>query len=54
MWDGDVVFALATGKVEARQQVLEGMAVRSVAEAIRRGVRSAASLGGVPSVGEAT
>lgn len=53
MWDGDVVFAVATGKVEARQQVLEEMAVRAVAEAIRRGVRTAGSLGGVPSVGEA-
>jgi L-aminopeptidase/D-esterase-like protein len=53
MWDGDVVFAVATGKVEARQQELEEMAVHAVAEAIRRGVRTAASLGGVPSVGEA-
>jgi L-aminopeptidase/D-esterase-like protein len=54
MWDGDVVFAVATGKVEARQQVVEGMAARAVAEAIRRGVRTAASLAGVPSVGETT
>ncbi len=53
MWDGDTVFAVATGKVEARQQVLEEMAVRAVGEAIRRGVRTAGSLGGVPSVGEA-
>ena len=53
MWDGDVVFAVATGKVEARQQVLEGMAVRAVAEAVRRGVRAATPLGGVPSVEEA-
>ena len=53
MWDGDVVFAVATGKVEARQQELEVMAVRAVAEAIRRGVRTAEPLGGVPSVGEA-
>jgi L-aminopeptidase/D-esterase-like protein len=53
MWDGDVVFAVATGKAEARQPELEEMAVRAVAEAIRRGVRTARSLGGVPSVGEA-
>lgn len=53
MWDGDVVFAVATGKAEARQQVLEELAVRAVAEAIRRGVRTARPLGGVPSVGEA-
>ncbi len=53
MWDGDVVFAVATGKVDARQQELEQMAVRAVAEAVRRGVRAAESLGDVPSVGEA-
>jgi L-aminopeptidase/D-esterase-like protein len=53
MWDGDVVFAVATGEAEARQQELEQMAVQAVAEAIRRGVRTAGSLGGVPSVGEA-
>jgi hypothetical protein len=39
--------------VQARQQALEELSVRAVAEAIRRGVRSAGSLGGVPSVGEA-
>jgi L-aminopeptidase/D-esterase-like protein len=53
MWDGDVVFAVATGTAGGRQQVLEEMAVRAVAEAIRRGVRAAAPLGGMPSVGEA-
>jgi L-aminopeptidase/D-esterase-like protein len=52
MWDGDTVFAIATGEVEAPQRDLEAMAARAVAEAIRRGVRSAGSLGGVPAVGE--
>jgi len=52
MWDGDTVFAIATGEVEAPQRDLEAMAAKAVAEAIRRGVRSAVSLGGVPAVGE--
>jgi L-aminopeptidase/D-esterase-like protein len=52
MWDGDTVFAVATGEVDASQRDLEQMAMRAVAEAIRRGVRSAVSLGGVPAVGE--
>jgi L-aminopeptidase/D-esterase-like protein len=51
MWDGDTVFALATGAVEASQPSLERMAVHAVAEAIRRGVRLAAPLGGYPAVG---
>ena len=53
IWDGDTVFSLATGEVEAPQAQLEEMAVRAVADAIRRGVRSAQSLGGVPAVGSA-
>jgi L-aminopeptidase/D-esterase-like protein len=52
MWDGDSVFALATGPLEAPQPDLERMASRAVAEAIRAGVRAAESLGGVPAVGE--
>ena len=54
IWDGDTVFSLATGESEAPQAVLERMAVRAVAEAIRRGVRLAEGLGGIPAVGEAT
>jgi L-aminopeptidase/D-esterase-like protein len=52
MWDGDVVFALGTGGAEASQPTLEAMAMRAVAESIRRGVRLAEPLGGVPAVGE--
>ncbi len=52
MWDGDTVFALATGEIEAAQPTLERMASRAVVEAIRRAVRSAVTLGGVPAVGE--
>lgn len=51
MVDGDVVFALGAGGVDAPQAALERMAVACVAEAIRRGVRQAEPLGGVPSIG---
>jgi L-aminopeptidase/D-esterase-like protein len=51
MWDGDVVFALGTGVIESPQRTLEAMATRATAEAIRRGVRLAEPLGGVPAVG---
>jgi L-aminopeptidase/D-esterase-like protein len=51
MWDGDTVFAIATGGVDAAQRDLEAMASRAVAKAIRRGVRAAAPLGGVPAIG---
>ena len=51
MWDGDTVFAIATGEVDAPQRDLEAMASRVVAEAIRRGVRAAGPLGGVPAIG---
>jgi len=53
IWDGDTVFSLATGEVEAPQAMLEGLATRAVAEAIRRGVRLAEGIPGVPGVGEA-
>lgn len=39
IYDGDTVFALATGEIEAPQALLEELAVQVVAEAIRRGVR---------------
>jgi L-aminopeptidase/D-esterase-like protein len=54
MWDGDAVFSLGTGLVETPQPVLERMALRAVAEAIRRGVRLAEPLGGVPGLGGGT
>jgi L-aminopeptidase/D-esterase-like protein len=52
IWDGDTVFAVATGRVEAAQALVERLASDAVAEAIRRAVRLAEPLGGVPSVGE--
>jgi L-aminopeptidase/D-esterase-like protein len=51
MYDGDIVFALATGAIEAPQSTLERLAVRAVAESIRRAVRMAEPLGGFPAVG---
>lgn len=38
-WDGDTVFTLATGTVEADQRTIETLTVAAVADAIRRGVR---------------
>ncbi len=52
IWDGDAVFTLATGEVDAPQAVVEELAERAVAEAIRRGVRLAEGIPGVPGVGE--
>jgi L-aminopeptidase/D-esterase-like protein len=46
--DGDTVFAVGTGAVDAAQAALERLAGPVVAEAIRRGVRLAEPLGGVP------
>jgi L-aminopeptidase/D-esterase-like protein len=40
-YDGDTVFTLATGSVEAEQRTVERLAIQAVAEAIRRGVRGA-------------
>jgi L-aminopeptidase/D-esterase-like protein len=39
MWDGDTVFALATGGTEAPQPLLERLAEEVLAEAVRRAVR---------------
>lgn len=53
IWDGDTVFTLATGQVDAPQDLLEQMAGQAVAESIRRGVLRATGVPGAPSVGEA-
>jgi L-aminopeptidase/D-esterase-like protein len=54
MWDGDTVFSLATGETDAPQQELEEMAVETMAQAIRVAVRSAESVPGAPSIGDAS
>lgn len=51
LWDGDTVFTLATGKVEAAQDLLERLAEVATARAIRRGVSSATGVAGVPAAG---
>jgi L-aminopeptidase/D-esterase-like protein len=49
-FDGDLVFALASGIVEASVDLVAEMGADAIAEAIRSGVRSATTLGGVPSL----
>jgi L-aminopeptidase/D-esterase-like protein len=46
--DGDATFALSTGQVEAVFDVVANAAVLMVAEAIRNGVREAATVMGIP------
>jgi L-aminopeptidase/D-esterase-like protein len=46
--DGDTAFALATGEAEAAQRDVERLAEPVVAEAIRRAVRAAEGVPGVP------
>ncbi len=52
MFDGDTIFALATGEVAADATVVGAYAAEAVAEAIRRAVQSATSLGGVRAIAE--
>jgi L-aminopeptidase/D-esterase-like protein len=52
MWDGDTVFALATGEVDADQRALEALAMDAVGAAIRRAVLLARSVPGFPSARE--
>jgi L-aminopeptidase/D-esterase-like protein len=47
MFDGDTMFALATGEIDADASVIGAFAAEMTAEAIRRAVRAATSLGGV-------
>lgn len=51
IFDGDTVFTLATGEVEAEQRLVEELAERAVAEAVRRGVRLATGIPGIPGLG---
>jgi L-aminopeptidase/D-esterase-like protein len=52
MVDGDAIFTLATGRTEAPQALLEGMAEAVLAEAIRRAVRLAEGFPGIPAATE--
>jgi len=48
MFDGDTMFALATGEVQSDLNLVGAFAAEVVAAAIRNAVRTATSLGGVP------
>ena len=50
--DGDTVFALSTGEATASPDALGALAVGLVAAAIRRAVRTATGVAGVPAAGE--
>lgn len=52
MYDGDTLFALATGQVPSDVNLVGGYAIEVVERAIRKGVRAAVSLGGVRSIHE--
>ncbi|MFB3738636.1 MAG: P1 family peptidase [Candidatus Velamenicoccus archaeovorus] len=52
LWDGDTVFALATGEREAAQDEVERLTGAAVREAIRRGVTTATGIVGAPAAGE--
>lgn len=47
MYDGDTIFTLATGEIAADVNAIGAFAAEVTAQAIRNGVRSAQSLGGV-------
>jgi L-aminopeptidase/D-esterase-like protein len=48
--DGDTLFALATGEVDAPLAVIGPLAAEVVADSIRSGVREATTLAGVPAL----
>jgi L-aminopeptidase/D-esterase-like protein len=50
MFDGDTIFALATGEIPANVSAIGAFAADAVSQAIRNGVRLATSLGGVRAV----
>ncbi|MCC6615008.1 MAG: P1 family peptidase [Anaerolineae bacterium] len=52
MFDGDTLFALATGEKDADVTVIGAFAAEVVEQAIRNGVRAATSLGGVTASGD--
>jgi len=48
-YDGDTVFVLATGEVEAPQDAVEALAAMGTADALRSGVLHATAAAGIPS-----
>jgi len=51
MVDGDTVFSLATGEVDSPQPQVERLATEATADAIRRAVRAAEPIAGIPGIG---
>jgi L-aminopeptidase/D-esterase-like protein len=51
-YDGDLVYALSTGKVAAGRLAVEALAVEALSRAILRGVQLARGLGGIPALRE--
>lgn len=51
MLDGDTIFALATGQVEADVNIIGAFAAQVFAQAIVRAVKAAAPAGGLPALG---
>jgi L-aminopeptidase/D-esterase-like protein len=51
MFDGDTVFALATGSVAADTNLIGALAAEVLAQAVLAGVRAAQPLGGLPAAG---
>jgi len=54
MFDGDTLFSLATGKIKADINLVAAYAPDVVAQAIINGVKSAASISGIPSYSDHT
>jgi L-aminopeptidase/D-esterase-like protein len=52
LFDGDSVFALASGDVQAEPSIVGAWAADAVAEAVRRAVLIAEGAGGIPAVQE--
>jgi len=52
MWDGDTIFALSKGDLQADVNLVGLMAAEAVCEATRRAVLTAESRGGLPSLYE--
>ncbi len=52
LFDGDTIFALATGQIDANVTAIGAFAAEATAAAIRAGVRAATSLAGVRAIGE--
>lgn len=50
MWDGDLIFSLSRGEVQADISLAGTMAAEAVSRAVERAALAAATLGGVPAV----